>query len=346
MVPRTDVWSRLLSPPICLLLAGCFSDSGRGTQVAAQPQTRPAFDARAQTAPELRIPVEAGAPTGTVQDNSVTQISVQELAKPQAAIEDTSGPPLKAPEIGSPPPSSPGAKLRTIYREAAERYAAVDSYIVRFRRREQVNGRDKPEELMYVRFRKQPFSIYFKWLGKEAAGREVIYVKGQYEDKLHTLLAAGDMPFTPAGKRIALAPDSPLVRSSSRHTIHEAGIGVLINGFGGLVEAAEKGDTHFGTLRYLGFVKRPEFDAPCEGAEQEVRPGADPLLPRGGKRLWVFDLATKFPCLLITNDEAGHEVEYYCYDRFQFPVRLDKEDFDPDKLWNQNRPVAPKPNPR
>jgi len=45
----------------------------------------------------------------------------------------------------SPTSSDPVAKLHTLYREAAERYAKVDSYIVRLTRREQINGKDKPE---------------------------------------------------------------------------------------------------------------------------------------------------------------------------------------------------------
>jgi hypothetical protein len=61
----------------------------------------------------------------------------------------------------------------------------------------------------------------------------------------------------------------------------------------------------------------------------------DPNLPRGGHRLWAFDPQTKFPALLITHDETGHEVEYYFYDRFEFPVRLDDDDFNPDKLWTK-----------
>jgi hypothetical protein len=134
----------------------------------------------------------------------------------------------------------------------------------------------------------------------------------------------------PAGKRIALSPDSPLVRSSSRHSIHEAGIGVLIEKFGGLLDATEKGDNRYGAVRYLGLVKRPELEAPCEAAEQEIRPGSEALLPRGGRRLWLFDTVSKLPVLMTTRDETGHEVEYYCYDRFQYPVRLDNDDFNPD----------------
>ena len=95
------------------------------------------------------------------------------------------------------------------------------------------------------------------------------------------------------------------------------------------------------SLRYLGFIQRPEFNGPCEAVEQTLAPGADPHLPRGGHRLWAFDPLTKFPALLITHDESGHEVEYYFYDRFEFPVHLDDDDFNPDKLWNPKRDGTP-----
>ena len=72
-------------------------------------------------------------------------------------------------------------------------------------------------------------------------------------------------PFAPAGKRIALSPDSIFVRGASRHSITEAGIGTLIDAFGTLIDAQERGDTSHGTLTYLGLQKRPEFAAPVEG---------------------------------------------------------------------------------
>ena len=92
-----------------------------------------------------------------------------------------------------------------------------------------------------------------------------------------------------------------------------------------------------GGLKYLGLMQRPEFAGPADAVEQTIAPGVDPLLPQGGRRLWVFDPVTKFPTLLITRDDRGREVEYYCYDRFEFPVRLDDDDFNPDKLWNSKR---------
>jgi hypothetical protein len=112
---------------------------------------------------------------------------------------------------------------------------------------------------------------------------------------------------------------------------------VLIDGFGVLVDASEKKDTRLGTLSYLGSVRRHEFPSPCEGAEQIIPPGAEPQLPQGGRRLWAFDVASGLPTLIITQNEVGQEVEYYCYDLFQFPVRLDNDDFNPDKLWPKRK---------
>jgi hypothetical protein len=210
----------------------------------------------------------------------------------------------------------------------------MDSYIARLRRREQVNGRDKPEEVLLFKFRKEPFSVYFKWLGNEGAGREVVYVRGRYGDQIHSLLAAGDMPFAPAGKRMSVSPDNLFVRNASRHGITEAGIGNLIDKFG-LVTAAS---TDLASLKSLGLVKRPELETLVEAVEQIISPGKDPHLPRGGRRLWAFDPSWHLPVLVITHDETGHEVEFYCYDRIQYPVRLDDADFDPDRLWPPQRP--------
>jgi hypothetical protein len=241
----------------------------------------------------------------------------------------------------SPGPSAPStapatdgpSKLRELYNQAAQRFAAIDSYVARLRRREQVKGKDQPEELILFKFRKQPWSVYFKWLGPEGQGREVVYVKGQHGGMIHSLLAAGDMPLAPAGKRMALAPDNIFVRSASRHAITEAGIGVMVEKFGQALEAQERGENKRGLLTYLGPTKRPDYETQLEAVEHRLPSGLEPLLPRGGRRWVFFDPVSRLPVLLITQDDKGHEVEYYCYDRLQYPVRLDDLDFDPDRLW-------------
>ena len=188
---------------------------------------------------------------------------------------------------------------------------------------------------MLFKFRKQPWSVYFKWLSKEGLGREVVFVRGRYEGKLHTLLAAGDVPFVPAGRRMSLAPDNILVRSATRHPVTEAGIGACIDRLGQSLAAMERGDRKAGALRLIGPVERAEYDRPVYGLEHELPPGFDPSLPRGGRRLYIFHPENRLPTLISAKDERGQEVEYYFHDRFQPNVKLDEDDFDPDRLWNK-----------
>jgi hypothetical protein len=291
---------------------------------------------------DLRIPKVVSTDVASKDPMLVQASATAPAALPQASVPASAGPELKTQQAQPVASEDSLTRLRLLQRTAAEYYARVDSYIVRLRRREQVSGKDKPEEVILLKFRKQPFSAHLIWL-KENSGREVVYVKGQHEDKIHTLLAAGDMPLMPAGKRVALPPDSILVRSASRHSIHETGFGTTIERFGAAIDAMEKGDRRLGTFHYLGLMKRAEFETPYEAVEHIIPAGLEPPLPRGGKRLTLFEPTTKFPMLIITQDDTGHEVEYYCFDRLQYPVRLDDEDFDPDKLWPASRPRSPQP---
>lgn len=342
-----------------MLLSGCSSSPLRRNPVVGRQLSLGRGPAAAvpATPRELRMPVEVPSPPvpGPSRPVAAAQGTNPPPAVPGAAAPSRPVPALPtshptplaaqpavpsdsaAPTAGVPQqaPADPLTSLRTLQRAAAERYAGVDSYIVRVRRREQVRGKDEPEELMLFKFRKEPWSVYMKWIGPEATGREVIYVKGRYENKLHTRLAAGDVPLMPAGKRMALDPNSALVRASSRRPITDAGIGNLVERFTLLVAAQEKGDATRGTLRYHGPLQRPEFPQPCEAVEQIVPPGRDPNLSQGGRRWWFFDAVTRFPTLMIMQDHTSREVEYYFYDRFEFNVRLDDDDFNPDRLWGK-----------
>jgi hypothetical protein len=186
---------------------------------------------------------------------------------------------------------------------------------------------------MLVKFRKEPWSVYFKWVGTEGKGREVVYVKDHGDGKIHTRLAAGDVLLMPAGATFAVAPDSPLARGRSRHPITDAGIGRLLEWFGPLVDATERGDRSPGSLTYLGTQTRPEFAGPVEAVEQVVPPGREPALPRGGRRLWFFAPDSHLPLLISTRDQTGHEVEYYWHEQLQFPVHFGDDEFNPDRLW-------------
>ena len=339
-----------------LALAGCFNFGGPPLGREAPKPASPVLTAVPRTAPDLRIPASAVAaaspdipvvpvpPPPLGGDRKPPAIQPVAAQGPSLVPVPSSPPPPAPPPAAAPvtpPTTSPGATptARQLVQQAAERYAGIDSYIARLTRREQVNGKNQPEEVLLFKFRKEPWSAYFKWLGTTGQGREVVYVKNQYENKLHTLLAAGDHPLMGAGKRMALPIDSIFVRNASRHPITEAGFGASVERLGRLLDGIEHGDKRGGTLTVVGAQSRPEFSKPAWVVEHVLPPGQDPSLPRGGRRLYGFDPESKLPLLVTAVDDRGQEVEYYSYDRLQYPVKLDNDDFNPDKLWA--KPAAP-----
>ncbi|HEV3260430.1 MAG TPA: DUF1571 domain-containing protein [Gemmataceae bacterium] len=325
--------ARWLLVTASLVCFGCTHSPVRQPPQLAQagpPVARGRLATDMESAPVLRIPAD---PVPSVTLVAAALVQNASPAPPAQAATPAVVPAAGAAQAPAPTPSD----LRRLQRQAAQHFASLNSYVARMRRRETVNGKDEPDELMLFKFRKQPWSVYFKWIGTQSHGREVLYVHGQHGGMIHTLLATGDMPLMGAGKHMALAPDNVFVRSASRHAITEAGIGNLINSFGTVLDSMERGERKYGTLRYLGPVKRPEYQAPMEAVEHLIPAGAEAPLPRGGRRWWLFDPASHLPVVIITQDDKGHQVEYYCYDQVQENVPLGDDDFNPAKLWPQSR---------
>jgi hypothetical protein len=257
------------------------------------------------------------------------------FAQPDVPLVPVPPPPLGVPTTAT-PRVLPAMTTKRLFTAARERMTTFDSYIVRLSRREAIKGVMQPDEILLVRFRARPWSVYFKWLGKEGQGREVAYTKGKYGDKIHSVLAAGDVPFMPAGRRMALSPDNVLVRGACRHPITEAGLAASVERIGRLITDAERDPRTHGKVSLLGPTNRGEFEKPVWGLEHALPAGLDPTLPRGGKRSYYFHPDSQLPMLITAYDETGAEVEYYRYDRLQPGVKLDDDDFDPDRLWGKS----------
>ncbi len=163
---------------LAMALAGCsqqrFSSLRGDADVAADPP---------KPSPALVIPnapsVAAVKPDDQVQQASFVQ--KRDNANPLPAE--------SAPAMMERP-------LSTLYQRAQQRYAAMDSYIYRLKRREVVAGKPQPEELIEVLVRTEPISVHLKWLGAEGKGREAIYVKGKFKNQMQIQLAPNDLaPF-------------------------------------------------------------------------------------------------------------------------------------------------------
>lgn len=220
--------------------------------------------------------------------------------------------------------------MRFLYQRAAERHATMDAYTFRLKRREVVNGVKQTEELIAVKLRREPFSVHLAWIGKEAKGRETIYVHGKFDNKMQVMLAPNDPIAFLMGGKMAVALDNPMVKSRSRYPITTTGFGSIIERYGQMVAGIERGDPRDGTAKYLGQVKREEFEQKVEAVYQVLPANGDPNLPKGGERWWYFDATHGLPILVIAHDSSG-EVEYYCHDQIRHPVRLDDDDFSPER---------------
>lgn len=239
-------------------------------------------------------------------------------------------------------PAAPETNLeavRRLHRRAAERFAAMDGLQCRLTRRETIGDKPMPQEELEYTMRREPYSLHIKWVGKEAQGRELIYVAGKFDGKVQILTGKGDGWPIPSGKRFAFPPTDSNVRSKSRFDIREGGMGMSLTWFGKVVAEMERDPAQANRMKYLGVKKRQEREAGLEAVEETIPPGWEPLLPKGGKRTTYFDPdpaspSYGLPVVLATFADTGREVEFYWFDQLR-PIRPTDADFDPDQLWKK-----------
>jgi hypothetical protein len=267
----------------------------------------------------------------------------REERKEQRTNPPPPGPPAPAPRpvpvdppAPAPAPAAAGddlAAVRKLVDAAARRYADIPDFEARLVKQEVVKGRQLPKDEVEYRFRQKPLSVYMKVLSEAGQGREVMYVQGQFGNQIHLITGKGDNRLVGVGFKTSMDPDDSRATEKSRYRIYEVGFGRTLTGLAKQLDAAEGGRA---AVKPLGPVKRPEYPYPLEGVEVVLRPGDDPLLPRGGTRQVYFDPKPDspsylFPVLVITTED-GREVEYYCFDRFKAPAGTTDADWNPARL--------------
>lgn len=300
----------LLSPP-ALPNAGASGDSTDDDRKPLRERIRERLDERKERREE-KTEKEKKAPT---------------LPSPIA-------PKSPMPPAAEAPKSSASPDARAIYQRAADRFAKLPDYESRLVRREVIGGKAGATEEVLFQFRQQPFSVYMRNTGEAGHGREVLYVRGKFEDKMHIVTGEGDNRLVGAGYRTALKPDSPMATSRSRHMITEAGFNTSLAKFSRALDA--------GLVKSLGKVSRKEYPYPLDGVELTLRPGDEPSLPTGGKQQIYFDPNPEsggygLPVLVLTFEPGDREVEYYCFDRVRAPAGLTDADFTPDRLGGKKK---------
>lgn len=105
-----------------------------------------------------------------------------------------------------------------------QRYAQIADYSATLVKQEALGDKPAAPHYLQMKCRRQPFSIYFKWIQPEA-GKEAIFVEGQNGDRIVT---HGTGLAKALAGTIHIDPDSSLARKGNRHSIREAGIGNMI----------------------------------------------------------------------------------------------------------------------
>jgi hypothetical protein len=124
-------------------------------------------------------------------------------------------------------PSPLDEPLRLIA-DAGRSYQALHDYTCTFIKRERLQGQLQPENIIDMKVRTQPFSVYLRWMRPESmVGQEACYVAGRNNNmmRVHSTGLAGIVGF------VSLDPRDPRVTQHNRHAITEAGIGNLIERF-------------------------------------------------------------------------------------------------------------------
>src|SRR5207253_2515434 len=178
---------------LSVALTGCGSWRGAtasGTARGPEPHREPTAMAPPAAAPALFIPgptplasaMKPLTPHARIQPPITAEAPLPPtLPKTLPALVPTAAllePAATGQAAGDSSPSATGSPFRALAKKAMDRYAVMNTYVMRMRRREVIGGSAKAEEVILCKIRTAPFSVYMKWIGKESNGREVIYVKG------------------------------------------------------------------------------------------------------------------------------------------------------------------------
>ncbi len=108
---------------------------------------------------------------------------------------------------------------------AANRLEKIANYTATFFKQERVGGELSELQVMEMKVRHSPFSVYMKWVDGGDVGREILYVNGRYDGKMIVHVGGFKGRFLPS---LSLNPNGSLAMEESRYPITRAGLLELV----------------------------------------------------------------------------------------------------------------------
>ena len=220
----TTVWpSNLLAIFVSCLGVGVLYANFDPTSAGADPDE---FDSSSIQIPDIRVPLPIDPATAVTEDAGYDGVG---LSAPDPSDRKEAGhePQLQHEQHTA---SEPNAReltgrfallMKVLLLEAGQRFlSGQHSYQAKFSRRERVRGELRSAEVIRMKIRHKPFSLYMKWLVGDK-GREVLYVDGENDCQMIVKLGGLKGRLLPA---LNLDPCGSRAMAESRHPVTKAGI--------------------------------------------------------------------------------------------------------------------------
>ncbi len=285
------------------------------------PESAP-FDGARETVPPVRSDALLA---GKFDGRNTGQSPASETQQAQGAT-PTAGAPLL-----SLPVERKSLTLRDALALAEQSSAAlrdVRDYTAVFTKTERINGRLR-KQVMEMKLRETPFSVYLRYRSKKEAGRQAIFVAGRDDDRL----VVKDVGIRAALGTLQLGLQNPLVTCENRYPVTELGISKVVET---ALTAWKREEKLPGTRPAVTISADSRFgDADC--CELTVTyEHRSPEIEFQKARLY-FDRQMKLPIHVERYgwpEEAGAEpplIEEYSYSNVKTNVGLTDADFDPSR---------------
>lgn len=217
-------------------------------------------------------------------------------------------------------------RLLDVLRADQDALRSVEGYTALFKKRERIRGTLRNEEVLEMKVRCRPFSVYCKFRTPEA-GKEVVYAEGRHDNHV---IAHGSGFSRLLIPRLKVAPTHPLALADSRHPVTEAGLHSLVDKLVAFREL-DLNDAEAETIldRLTDNDDRPWLRS------IHTHPNRNPERPFARVEV-LYDPKTKLPWRITSYDwpEAGETgdlklAEQYTYDELHLGGSFSDLDFDP-----------------
>ena len=346
---------QLVALLLLMASAGCGTSRDRrstaqstptpAAEEAAMPSTaplrRPAFASNTPKPPNSKIaPAKVAAPPAVVkvagqdqQDDSLVPAKMDVMPSDPTSISTE-----QQKSVSSKGESSL-SRVKEILEESGKFDAKYPDFVCRLTRTERIRNTVRSPEVMLMKFRRKPRSVYLQWLDPANDGRATVWVDGENKGKMISRGGRGDLLL--AGKTMWLDPNGTLARSKSTQPITDTGFDKTCAKIWNRYEHLERGDTSLGTLTT---ETGPDPENPAltyNWIIHQCPPNVDDDLPDGGVHRYGFRPDNGRLEVVEALNRSGQPVYTFRFERF-IPVNdLTDDDFNPDLLWPKKEAQKP-----